>query len=143
MRAESAQFFRAQGLSDDAADGLALAACELVENAVKYGEWRGGGTIGVALTVEDDAARVAVESPLTDASRLEAQLAWVRSFPSAQEAYRARLRQVAESQDGTRGGLGLLRLAAEVGCALEHRLTGGVVTVCATLPAAAPSSGGR
>jgi len=133
MREESARFFREQGLDGDAADGLAMAAAELVENAVKYGEWRGGGTVGVVLVVEEQAARVAVENPLTDAARLEAHLAWLRSFPSAQEAYRARIRQIAESNDATRGGLGLVRVAAEAGCTVEQRLANGLVVVTASL----------
>lgn len=118
---------------------LSMVTGELLENAIKYGHWRQREQV-FRLRISGDAsvAQVVVENPCTQESghveRLQRSIEWIRSFPTAADAYRARLREIADLVDtgGTRQ-LGLVRVAYEGNGALSAAYASGIVTVTADM----------
>ena len=116
---------------------LAMITGELLENAVKYGDWaRERSHFRLRVWGAAAEAHVAVENPIADGSqhltRLRETLAWLQSFPSAEEAYRARLLEIAASTSGGgEGSLGLARIAYEGKCAIHAEVENGVLEVTA------------
>jgi hypothetical protein len=119
---------------------LAMVTGELIENAIKYGDWASAEEQRFRLRVwgEGRAARVSVENPVhpgdVNVEEVMRTLTWMRGFASPLEAYRARLLEIA-SADRSRGAskLGLVRIAYEGNCALTAELTRGILRVQAEL----------
>jgi hypothetical protein len=115
---------------------LSIVAGELLENAVKYGDWS-RPTRKLRLRVWGHAGRafVQVENPVVrdgeGLGELTRMLEWIRSFPSPRDAYRARLREVAAVRDGTRSGLGVVRIACEARCEVSVEIRGDILRVTA------------
>jgi hypothetical protein len=84
-------------------------------------------------------AHVSVENPVRpddpNVARVLATLEWIKSFPSAKDAYRAKLLEIArmtESEGGLdESRLGLVRIAYEGSCSLHAELIGTVLRVTA------------
>lgn len=124
----------------DGRHALAMVTGELIENAIKYGDWTGAEARQFHLRVwgEGRAVYVVVENPVRagdrNADEVLRTLGWVRGFPSAIEAYRARLLEVAAAdRDPSTSKLGLVRIAYEGDCKLTAELVGGVMRVRAEL----------
>ncbi|HET7504919.1 MAG TPA: hypothetical protein VFK02_28040 [Kofleriaceae bacterium] len=124
----------------DGCRSLAMVTGELVENAIKYGDWSCASDHRFRLRVwgEGRSAHVLVENPVQHASGNAAEvlrtLGWMRGFGSPIEAYRARLLEVAAA--GASSGdskLGLVRIAYEGNCLLTAELIRGVLYVEADL----------
>ncbi len=122
----------------DGANALAMIAGELMENAIKYGNWGpkpGFLRLGVHGTVGK--ARVAVKNPVSaeNLARLEESLAWIKSFPTPAEAFAARIQEVVGAPRGE-SRLGLVRILYEAESTLTVRVDGGDVEVIAevTIP---------
>src|SRR5215813_11158172 len=89
----------------DGCHALAMVTGELLENAIKYGDWQGqpGGAFRLRVwgNSKEPVAHVSVENPVRDedagVAELQAALRWIETFPSAKEAYRAKLLQIAAS----------------------------------------------
>ena len=106
-------------------DLVATVTSELLENAIKYGDW-GLASSAVQLTVASSAEGVTVdvacpsEADSPDLRELRAVLDWIRSFPTPREAYEAHIFQVARGPIlGGESRMGLVRTAGEAGCALD------------------------
>lgn len=119
-RARASAFLSQHGLARAELDALEMVLCELLENAVKYGFYRGATrTVAAALTVEPTRVTVEVQSPLEsiDAealTRLDRTIQSIRGYQDPFEAYLARLREVsAQRIDHHESGLGLVRIAYE------------------------------
>lgn len=119
---------------------LAMVTGELIENAIKYGDWGGSDEQRFHLRVwgEGRSAHVSVENPVqsgdNNAAEVLRTLGWMRSFPSSGEAYRAKLLEVAEAdRDPLTSKLGLVRIAYEGNCSLTAELASGVLRVQAEL----------
>lgn len=127
---ESKRFFATHGLDPDDAYALAMTTSELLENAVKYGDWGRAPDEQVSLVLEvaGRAATIEVESPVADdpraLRRLDDQIQWMRGFQSPFEAYVEKLKQLS-SQPYREGesGLGLLRIAYEARCLVDFYVT--------------------
>jgi hypothetical protein len=117
----------------DGMHAFSTVAAELLENAIKYGQW-GDPSAKLHLRVWGDAtvARVEVENPVDptsdNARELMRTIDWLRTFPSAEHAYRAKLLEVATSEAGV-SRLGLARIAYEGGCDLHAKIEGDVLSV--------------
>jgi hypothetical protein len=123
----------------DGCHTLAMVTGELLENAIKYGDWSGSEHC-FRLRVWGDGARahVSVENPVReeDASANEVikTLRWVKEFPSAEEAYRAQLLKIAAApRDPSASRLGLVRIAYEGNCVLRADISGRVIRVTADI----------
>ncbi|HEY0880386.1 MAG TPA: ATP-binding protein [Archangium sp.] len=124
------EFFARCGLDRDEAYAMTMATSELLENAIKYGAWRGAGEqITLSLEAEARAVVVEIESPIADDAatlrRLDDRIQWMRSFQSPFQAYVERLKEVSSQtyQEGE-SGLGLCRIAYEARCLLDFYVTG-------------------
>ncbi|MSP60042.1 MAG: ATP-binding protein [Myxococcales bacterium] len=133
---------------DDRIDALSMVSAELLENALKYGA-RDQRAVGFTVERTGDPIAITVENAVDAASphpdALRVRLAWIARFPSPAQAYLAALRDLyGDERPRGSGGLGMVRIAYEGGCAL-HCETPAVdrILVRATLagPAAPRSSG--
>ncbi len=118
---------------------LAMVTGELLENAIKYGDWSGAEhRFRLRVWGEGRTARVSVENPVrsddNNAVEVLDTLGWMRNFPSADEAYRAKLLEIAAAPRDLGGSkLGLVRIAYEGNCRLNAELARGVLRVCAEM----------
>jgi len=132
--------FCAMFASIDGSHAIATVAGELLENAIKYGEWKAGEQQHLRLQIrgEKTAAIVIVENPCGNTESIEllrSTIRWIEGFSSAKEAYCAKLVEVAaRPAKDTMSGLGLVRIAYEGGCKLEAVVDGRLVSVRATVP---------
>ncbi len=123
----------------DGSQAMATVAGELLENAIKYGEWSAGDQhLRLQIRGEKTTALVIVENPCEDSEsveRLRSTIQWLEGFSSAKEAYCKKLLEVAaRPANGAMSGLGLARIAYESGCKLEVIVDGRLVSVRATVP---------
>jgi hypothetical protein len=113
---------------------VAMVTGELLENAIKYGNWSSVGH-HLRLNVGGGArgAMVSVENPVDPgaAADLQRTLEWIKGFPSADEAYRARLLALAQTTDRDVSKLGLARIAYEARCVISAEILGETVRVTA------------
>jgi hypothetical protein len=112
------------GLNDDESYQLAMVAQELLENAVKYGAYRGGERIALEVRVAAEDATVEVKSRVgvDDAHlrRFDQRIQWIRGFQDPFEAYVERMKIVsAQPYSNGESGLGLTRIAYEGRCMLD------------------------
>jgi hypothetical protein len=118
-------YLTARGLDDDSAYALCMVVQELLENAVKYGDFGDGDArIHLELSGTRDGVTIEVHSPLDDEptglDRLDSMIQWIRGFQSPFEAYVERLKEVAGRPfDHGESGLGLVRMAYEGQCILD------------------------
>jgi hypothetical protein len=118
----------------DGVHSFATIAAELLENAIKYGRWDEGRPSQLHLRVwgDDAQANVQVENPVDASSLNVAELLstidWLKSHGSAEDAYKARLLEVATSPRGV-SKLGLARIAYEGGCTLKAEVEGEMLRV--------------
>ncbi len=124
--------------NEDVSVAIGTVASELMENAVKYGAWEDHGmqTMRVAVRGHDNIIEVDVSSPSSPAmaARLHEHLVWMRTFACVEEAYLARISELAVAPSDTRSSMGLLRIAVEGNCQLSSDLAqDNILTVCATL----------
>lgn len=127
---ELKNFFAAHGLDADESYSLAMTASELLENAIKYGDWKRAPDEPIELLAEvgGRVASVEVQGPVADdphaLKKLDEQIQWMRGFQSPFEAYVARLKQLSGQgfRDGE-SGLGLIRIVYEARCLLDFYVT--------------------
>jgi hypothetical protein len=133
-------FLKAEGLDPDAQNALAMVACELAENATKYGHFGGAKEIvKVALEVLPSQVTVTVSNPVTPEEAeslavLDHTIQWIRGFQDPFQAYLERLRDVSsQSLLSTESRLGLVRIAYEGQSTLDFYVgSDGILVVSAT-----------
>jgi hypothetical protein len=114
----------------DGCNAIAMVTGELIENAIKYGYWTGEDKrFHLRVHGRRGLVTIQLENPIDPSSpqvaRLEATLRWIREFPTAEAAYRAKLLEIAsqpESQPGSASGLGLVRCAYEGNTTLRSEI---------------------
>jgi hypothetical protein len=112
-------------LSDlDGCHAIAMIVAELLENAIKHGTWKIETAPAFRLRVWSEGGRkafVSVENPVGPGaiSSVNKILESIRTAGSADEAYRARLLEVAANPQAGVSGLGLVRIAYEGNCSLR------------------------
>ncbi|MBI3178063.1 MAG: ATP-binding protein [Deltaproteobacteria bacterium] len=119
IREATADFLRGRGLSQDTVDAIAMVACELIENAMKYGEFGPGDTISLSVQHRPHAVLVEIKSPIGDVGSrnlalMDRMVQWIRGRQDPFEAYLSRLQEVS-MQDlyEKESRLGLVRIAYE------------------------------
>lgn len=131
--------FAAMFADIDGCHTIAMVTGELLENAIKYGDWtRGHRVFRLHVSGKDKEATVSVENPITPDNKAIEELfetiRWLDTFASPDEAYRARLLEVANAPRG--GGmskLGLVRIAYEANCRIKAEKQDDAVRVTAQL----------
>lgn len=124
----------------DGCHAIAMVTGELLENALKYGDWISGDRAMFRLRVHGNSGKidVSVSNPLKEADANAATLLkaieWINGFDKPEQAYRARMLQIAQSEgDESPSRLGLVRIAFEGNCRLSAVVREGTVTVSALL----------
>ncbi|MBA3462844.1 MAG: hypothetical protein H0T46_23010 [Deltaproteobacteria bacterium] len=125
----------------DGCHAIAMVTGELLENALKYGDWVSGDRARFRLRVHGKASQVvevSVQNPLKGdeqhASTLLKAVEWINGFAKPEQAYRARMLQIAQNdEDEQPSRLGLVRIAFEGNCRLHAKVADGTVTVTAAL----------
>ncbi len=119
IRDATADFVRGRGLTEDTVDAISMVACELTENAMKYGEFGPGDRITLTLLHRPHAVLVEIKNPIGElGSRnlalMDRMVQWIRGRQDPFEAYLARLQEVS-MQDlyEKESRLGLVRIAYE------------------------------
>lgn len=119
VREKSHNFLKAHGISHDLAYALSMTACELFENAVKYGDFRtADDIIYVTVEVSRNDIIIEVKNPAGEMSEnlqhLDNTIQWIRGYQNPFQAYVERLKEVSEKKlkEGE-SGLGLVRIAYE------------------------------
>jgi hypothetical protein len=107
-------------LSED----VGVVAGELMENAVKYGDWSSTAPLTFSFVSDSDKLQIEVSCPCDTTSlhygRLMASLRIIEKA-NARDSYLERFAQIVRDPN-ERGGLGLLRLAHGANCRLSARL---------------------
>jgi len=134
----------------DGCHAIAMVTGELLENALKYGDWASGDRAMFRLRVNGKAnqiVEVSVQNPLkadeNNAQTLLKSVEWINSFPKPEAAYRARMLQIAQNdEEESPSRLGLVRIAFEGNCRLDARVADGQVIVTAALDLSPQPAGG-
>jgi hypothetical protein len=139
LRSSVENCFQAVFADLDGRNAVSMVTGELLENALKYGDWdRPGGAQQFRLRVDGGSSKtvVTVQNPVKvddpGLAELLATIRWIRGHKSPAEAYRARLLEIA-SAEGDVSKLGLVRVAYEGNCVLDASVTDGTLLVTATM----------
>lgn len=123
-------FFTRCDFDRDQTYALTMAASELLENGVKYGDWARAPDELLMLAVEVDAGTVTIEvvCPASEDEqvlrRLDEHIQWIRGFQSPFEAYVEQLKRIsAAGREEGLSGLGLIRIAYEGRCVVDFYVT--------------------
>lgn len=121
------------GYHPELREATSMAASELVENAIKYGEnVADTPQISFLLSIDGGVVQITVTNGATslEAGTLCARISEIAQARDKRELYMNRLKSlVADPSEG--GKLGLYRIAYEGGFTLDARSENGVVTVVA------------
>lgn len=119
VRNSSREFLKAHALSENIMDSLTMVVSELVENAIKYGSYRSGGSIDISITIEANIIIIEVKNPIDSTGlpflrHLDETIQWIRGYQDPFESYIIKLRQISsKSLQDMECGLGLVRISFE------------------------------
>jgi hypothetical protein len=123
------QFLESISLAPDFVGAFTMIACELVENSIKYGSFKGTkGHVDVTLSIDQRSVSFAVRNPIGDVTapylkELDRVIQWIKGFQDPFEAYIARMKAISsEPADATGSGLGIVRMAYEGRASLDFFL---------------------
>jgi hypothetical protein len=120
VRNSSSEFFRSHGFHGDAVNALTMVISELIENGIKYGNFKASEN-KVILTIHIGSRAVTVEvvNPVDESAhnhlrRLDRTIQWIRGYQDPFQAYTERIRAVSRKPlHDEESGLGLVRIAYE------------------------------
>ena len=120
VRNESAEFLQSHELSDDTIHSLSMIISELIENGIKYGNFKVvANKVAVVINIDHNTVTIEVFNPVDESafshlSRLDRTIQWIRGYQDPFEAYVERIKEVSKKplQDAE-SGIGLVRIAYE------------------------------
>lgn len=120
IRNDSVEFLQSHDLTDDTIHSLSMVISELIENGIKYGNFKVvENKVVVVINIERDTITIEVLNPIDKSAhkhlqRLDKTLQWIRGYQDPFEAYIERLKEVSKrSLEDGESGLGLVRIAYE------------------------------
>jgi hypothetical protein len=120
IRNESAEFLQSHEFSDDTIHSLSMIISELIENGIKYGNFKMvENRVGVIINIERNAVTIEVLNPVDASadehlSKLDKTIQWIRGYQDPFEAYIERIKEVSKKPlKDTESGIGLVRIAYE------------------------------
>ena len=122
VRNESLYFLQSHGLSDDAVHSLSMIISELIENGIKYGDFKMvENKVVVSIQIEHNNVTIEVNNPvgerelaLKHLNRLDKRIQWIRGYQDPFEAYIKRIKEVSKKPlHDEESGIGLVRIAYE------------------------------
>jgi len=126
VRNESADFLQSHELSDDTIHSLSMIISELIENGLKYGDFKTeGNKVVVIINVAANMVTVEVLNPVDESayehlSKLDKTIQWIRGYQDPFEAYIERIKEVSKKPlHDMESGIGLVRIAYEGNALLD------------------------
>ncbi|MBW2582816.1 MAG: ATP-binding protein [Deltaproteobacteria bacterium] len=126
VRNESADFLQSHELSDDTIHSLSMIISELIENGLKYGDFKTeGNKVVVIINVATNMITVEVLNPVDESayehlSKLDKTIQWIRGYQDPFEAYIERIKEVSKKPlHDMESGIGLVRIAYEGNALLD------------------------
>ena len=120
VRNESTDFLQSHGITDDAVHSLSMIISELIENGIKYGDFKMvENKVVVSIQLEHNNVTIEVNNPvdqlaLKHLNRLDKRIQWIRGYQDPFEAYIKRIKEVSKKPlDDEESGIGLVRIAYE------------------------------
>lgn len=120
IRNESADFLQSHELSDDTIHSLSMIISELLENGIKYGNFKMiENRVVVVINIERNTVTIEVLNPVDESafkhlSRLDKTIQWIRGYQDPFEAYIERIKEVSKKPlNDVESGIGLVRIAYE------------------------------
>ena len=120
VRNESADFLQSHELSDDTIHSLSMIISELLENGIKYGNFKMiENRVVVVINIERNTVTMEVLNPVDESafkhlSRLDKTIQWIRGYQDPFEAYIERIKEVSKKPlNDVESGIGLVRIAYE------------------------------
>lgn len=120
VRNSSSEFFRSHGFSGDAVNALTMVISELIENGIKYGNFKmPENKVILTIHIGSRAVTVEVVNPVDETAhdhlkRLDRAIQWIRGYQDPFQAYTERIRAVSKRPlSDKESGLGLVRIAYE------------------------------
>lgn len=119
-REKTEEFLEAKGCGLDDIDALIMITGELLENAVKYGDYVSAEDfIILSIIIDQGEIIIDVANPIQEDRnqyliKLDKTIQWIRGFQNPFEAYIEKLKSISsQSLDSMESGLGLTRIAYE------------------------------
>jgi len=135
VRASVESVCLAMGRSAERGQAVGMVVAELLENAIKYGDWSRSEHFRFRLWGESERAFVVVENPVRDddpeAAILARTMEWIEGFATPAEAYRA---SMLASAEGAPASLGIVRILYEGRCSLRIESSAHLLRVIGELP---------
>jgi len=120
IRNESADFLQTHELTDDTIHSLSMIISELIENGIKYGNFKMiENRVVVIINIERNAVTIEVLNPVDEnadehLSKLDKTIQWIRGYQDPFEAYIERIKEVSKKPiKDAESGIGLVRIAYE------------------------------
>ena len=120
IRNESAEFLQTHELTDDTIHSLSMIISELIENGIKYGNFKMvENRVAVIINIDRNTVTIEVLNPVDEnadkhLSRLDKTIQWIRGYQDPFEAYIERIKEVSKKPlKDAESGIGLVRIAYE------------------------------
>ena len=120
IRNESAEFLQTHELTDDTIHSLSMIISELIENGIKYGNFKlVENRVAVIINIDRKTVTIEVLNPVDEdadkhLSRLDKTIQWIRGYQDPFEAYIERIKEVSKKPlKDVESGIGLVRIAYE------------------------------
>jgi len=120
VRKKGSNFLKNHGFSHDAIDSLIMVISELIENSIKYGNFKPPRSkVQVILYISKNLVTIEVNNPVDESTshdlrRLDRTIQWIRGYQDSFEAYIERMKEISKKPlKDEESGLGLVRIAYE------------------------------
>lgn len=127
---KTTDFFSRIPVREATTDTFTMVVCELIENAIKYGEGHDTPDTDIQVNVSVSGSQVTIQVTNTvrrdsqkELAELDRTLQWIRGFHDPFEAYLRRIREISrEPINHSRSCLGIARIAYEAQADLDFVL---------------------
>lgn len=117
VRREIKSFLQEKEYLEEDIYALQMVSAELLENAIKYGNFELDKKIQYNLNLKKSKVIVEVTNPVRDSDnlkKLDQQIQWIRGYQNPFEAYVEKVKEISSrSHQDRESGLGLVRIAYE------------------------------
>ena len=138
LRMAGVNFLESHGFTDELIHSLTMILSELVENSIKYGDFKGSKPeVLIYLDISKNLITIEVNNPVNQKSaihlqRLDKTIQWIRGYQDSFQAYVEKLKEVSKKPlEDEESGLGLARIAYEGKAILDFFVMDNMLNVSA------------